>query len=258
MKLERVGIIVGIVAGVIAIWYYLKGSGGPTQVVYPNGQASGVPANQNAASTYNIQGVQRGPDPSLIYGNPPPLPPTPSYQSYNYAPINILGLSPQGAPAVKVTTTPTASGPNTAPGQKGKPAGDCCGCDDGCGCSSCSGGGVYQDGGSNACLVPNAAAQARSTPPQLLGNLAANIASSAVAGGQDLPTTPQVYAQTGQAPAQPQVNTIAPATSQPHPAPPQPGGGFLPWSVASKLLGLNGNSFAQHWYEQAAGFNGNG
>lgn len=260
MKKEPIIIGLVIVAAVVVLYYYLHGKGGPVQITYPNGQASGVPADQNAAATYNIQTPRRSPDPSLIYGNLPPLPPTPSYQVYNYAPVNLLGLTTQGAMAVTKPATPGKPGtPSVGPGQTDK--GNCCGCGSGCdGCGCHAGSGTYQDGGAGSCLVANPSEQARATPSVQLGNLARNIASSTVgtdSEGQGLPTG-VVIATTGQAPARPTINNAPPPTSEPNPAPPAPSGGFLPWAVAGKLLGLNGNAMAESWYEKSAGFNGNG
>jgi hypothetical protein len=261
MKKEQVIISLVVIGAVVVLYYYLKGSGSaPVQVTYPNNQASGVPASQNAATTYNIQTPRRSPDPSLIYGNPPPLPPTPSYQSYNYSPVNLLGLTPQGASAITKLATPGKPGsPAVGPGQTDKH----CECGGGgcntCGCSS--GSGTYNDGGGQTCLAANAAEQANSMPGAQLGNLAKNIASSAAVASdpanQGLLPTGVVMATAGQSPAQPTINNAPPPTTQPAAAPPSPSG-FLPWVVAGKLLGLNGNAAAETWYEQAAGFAGNG
>ena len=263
MKLERVGIIVGIVAGVVAIWYYLRGSNqGAQQVVYPNNQASGVPQQQNAANTYNIQGLQPSPSPSLIYGTPPPLPPTPAYQTFNFPQQALLGLSPQGAAAVTKDATPSTTPGSTTPGQKAKKQStntDCCGCGGGCSdCGCTSGSGTYQDGSGASCLAANPTEQAQSISSTQLGNLAANISSSSAAGSPVLPPTPVVAPSFSQGPSQPQVNLAAqqqPNTEAP-PAPPT-APVLLDWSQISKILGLNSGDQTR-FNSLAANFNGNG
>lgn len=167
MKLDKIGVIVGIVAGVVAIWYYLRGTPDSNLVTYPNTQASGQPAGQNASTTYNIAAPSPMPSPNLIYGDAPNLPATPAYQSFNYSPINILGLTPQGAAAVTVPKPPLVA-----------PDHGCC--DSGCGCASCAGGGTYQDGNQNSCLLANPAEQARAGSGAMYQKLQNNINSSSV------------------------------------------------------------------------------
>lgn len=137
-------------AVLVALYFIFRNMGGSPQLVsYPDNAASGVPVSQNPATTWNIQTPQPAPSPAAIYAPAPQLPPAPGYQSYNYAPVNILGLTPEAAAA-----TPAASSKN---------------CDSGC-CSSCSScptcptGGTFGEGVKQACLAANPVQQAASTP----------------------------------------------------------------------------------------------
>ncbi len=227
MKLEKVGLLVGIVAGVVAIWYYLRGTPSANLVTYPNTQASGQPASENAGSTYNIAAPSPMPSPNLIYGAPPPLPTAPANQTYNYSPVNILGLTPQGATLA----------------QGAPPVDKCCGGGGGgCGCASCAGGGTYQDGNQNACLVANPSEQIKSGTAAMFQAVADNIASSSVSnGGQPIqtpaPTPPPANAAAvvpaqAQAIAQGQVRT--PASINPPLAQP-----LLSWTQFEILTAIN-------------------
>lgn len=141
MKKERV--IIGLIfaAVVITLYYYLRNPNAqPQQIVYPNTQASGVPASQNPASTFNIAAPQAAPSPAAIYAPPLALPPAPNYQSYNYAPLNIYGLTPQAA-----ATAPLGS-------EKKCGSGCCSSCSS---CPTCPTGGTYTDGNANQCLASN-------------------------------------------------------------------------------------------------------
>lgn len=160
-------------AGVVAIWYYLKDTPPTNLVTYPNTQASGQPAGQNAATVYNIAAPSPMPSPALIYGQAPPLPPTPAYQNYNYAPGNILGLTQQGAA--------------NAPGADKH---DSCGCASSCGCGSCDSGGTYLDGSGASCLSSNPAEQVRSGDSSMYDALHANIQSSAAGPNAGQPNNP--------------------------------------------------------------------
>jgi hypothetical protein len=171
MNLKNIGIVVSITAGIVAIWYYLKGT--PTQnlVTYPNTQASGQQPNENPATVYNIAAPSPMPSPNLIYGTPPPLPQTPAYQNYNYSPSNLLGLTPQAA--ASATIPAPASGSGCGCGTSA--AGSSCGCG---GCAQTNG--TYQDSSGQTCLASNPAQQVMNAPPALFAALQSNINSSAV------------------------------------------------------------------------------
>lgn len=119
-------IIGGLIAAfVVVIYYALKGQG-PTAISYPNTQASGVPVSQAPATAYTFGSPQALPSPDLIYGPPPALPATPTYQSYNYPGNFTFGLTPDAS--------------MVAPALPAKPSAGC-----GCGCNDQSQG-VYSDG----------------------------------------------------------------------------------------------------------------
>lgn len=169
MNLKNIGIVVSILAGITAIWYYLKGT--PTQnlVTYPNTQASGQQANENPATVYNIAAPSPIPSPNLIYGDVPPMPQTPAYMNYNTSPSNVLGLTPQGAAAATIPSPAGGSG---------------CGCStagSSCGCGGCAQtNGTYQDSSGQVCLASNPKQQIQNAPPALFQALQTNIDSSAV------------------------------------------------------------------------------
>jgi hypothetical protein len=249
MKLKDFGIIVSIVAGIAAIWYYLRGTPSSNLVTYPNTQASGQPASQNPATVYNIAAASPAPSPNLIYGTMPPLPATPGYQSYNYAPANILGLTPQGAASTTVAS-PSASGSGSGS----------CGCSSGgggsqCGCGGCGGsvtnpkgrprgGGTYQDG-QGACLASNPKEQILSASPALYAKLQANIGSSSVgpnppsANAIPAPTpTPSPVAAAAVIPWQAQGIAQGQVGQAPPTTPPvvQP---FMTWAQFDSLMRIN-------------------
>lgn len=214
----------------VAIWYYLRGTPQANLVTYPNTQASGQPASQNPATTYNIAAPSPAPSPNLIYQPPPPLPPTPAYQSFNYSPLNILGLTPQGATMVGPPATPDAP--------------SCC--SSGCGCTSCSGGGSYQDGNSSTCLASNPAQQAGNMPPALYKGVLANLISSSVG-----PNSGQPIAAPAPTPSPVKAAAIIPAQAQgisqgqvggapPTNSPPQAfAGNLLTWLQYQTLIAIN-------------------
>lgn len=229
MKLGQVGIIVSIVSGVIAIWYYLRDTPTANLVTYPNTQASGQPASQNAATVFNIAAPSPLPSPNLIYGAPPPLPQTPAYQNYNYSPINLLGLTQQGAAA---TPTPSSSG-----------KGDSCGCASSCGCGSCATGGSYLDGIGSSCLASNPAQQIEAGHGAMYEALAFNIKSSSVgpdAGqpGSDAPA-PSPVAQAAVIPSQAQGLSQGQVSVPPAGIPPSLGRPLLSWLQFEVLAAIN-------------------
>ena len=173
MNLKNIGIVVSILAGVTAIWYYLKGTPSQNLVTYPNTQASGQQANENPATIYNIAAPSPVPSPSLIYDTPPPLPQTPAYQNYNYSPSNLLGLTPQGAAAATIPAP--ASSVASGGGCGCSTAGSSCGCG---GCAQTNG--TYQDSSGQVCLASNPKQQIQNAPPALFTALQSNINSSAV------------------------------------------------------------------------------
>lgn len=234
----------GVIALIAAVWYSLKNTG-PKLVTTPNTQASGVPAYQSPAITYNIGSVSPAPTPALIYGTPPPLPTAPAYLSYNQSPANLLGLTPQGAAATTVTTPGTAAARKqkneSAPTGSGDGCG--CGCPTSCGCAS------YQDGNQGTCLASNPAQQAASTPPALLQNLSDNINSSVVTmqTGQLLSgasPSPSPIAQAAAVPSQAAALAQNQAAVAPTVAPPSHAPAFS-WPQIGKLLGLNSGDLSR-------------
>jgi hypothetical protein len=228
MKLQQIGIFVGIAAGVVAIWAYLKGSGQQSLVTYPNTQASGQPTYQNPASVWNIAVPSPAPSPVSIYGgNPPPLPPTPAYQNYNFSPANLLGMTPQGAAVTPVATdNPGGSQTqkNVASGQPANAQPACCG-GGSCGCGGCGVGGTYQDGNMGACVVASPKEQVLSGTGAQYTNLQNNIASFAARSA-----FPNTQAIPNPASASP-IGLAKQASSQPSTTvPAQQAGG--PWQVA--------------------------
>jgi len=181
MKLDRIGVIVSIVAGIAAIWYYLRGTPSANLVTYPNTQASGQQPNENPATIYNIAAPSPMPSPNLIYGDAPPLPQTPPYQNYNISPSNLLGLTQQGAAAATIPAA--ASG-----------GGGSCGCStagSSCGCGGCAQtNGTYQDSSGQVCLASNPKQQIQNAPPALFQDLQSNINSSAVGQSQQPSVNP--------------------------------------------------------------------
>lgn len=142
MKKQHVFFGLLIAAVVIALYYYLRGNGQAMQTVYPNTQASGQPAAQNPASVFNISTGQQGPSPAAIYAPPLALPPTPGYQSYNYAPLNIYGNTAAAATTARPTLVPKCD----------SCSGSCGSCSS---CPTCPTGGTYSDSNSTTCLASN-------------------------------------------------------------------------------------------------------
>lgn len=155
MKAEQI-VIPSVIAVVVGAFYYLlKGTGQPLQVSYPNADASGLPPHQSAGVSYNFGASQPAPSPALIYMPPPPLPPTPNYQKYNYSPMNIFALTPEAAQLAQGTT---------------QVEGSCC----------CPEGNtpMFDDGNLMIGVVANKSEQVRSGDPKLYDNLRSNLASS--------------------------------------------------------------------------------
>lgn len=169
MEIKQILIPGGLLAVAVVVWVYLKGgdAGADTQVSYPNANAGGLPQYQSPSVAYNFGARQPSPSPSLVRGSPPAIPPTPAYQKYNYSPMNIFSLSPEGAKQVVVMMGP-----------KG---GDCC-CND-CGCDE--GGPTFGDSNRRTKVTANLAEQAKGAPPALLENMMRNLATS-VATDQSL------------------------------------------------------------------------
>jgi|SRR5882672_409296 len=159
MKAEQIIIPAGIAVAVGALLYYLRDSGNPMQVVYPNTQASGVPAYAAPQVVFHMGNTIPAPSPNLIYGPQLPLPPTPNYQRSNYSPLNIFNLSPYAAGGALTGL------------KKDCDCGGCCGCPDG----ACA---KYGDGNQNTCLAANTAEQIRNSSSAQATNLADNIAGS--------------------------------------------------------------------------------
>jgi hypothetical protein len=159
MNQKRI-LIFGAIAAVIAVlWYYLKGTPTPQNVSYPNASGGGLPAYQSPQAMFNFGTRQPAPAPSLIWGPPPALPGTPSYQTYNYSPFNLFSLTPDAA-AGAVPIAPAASG-----------SCDCGGC---CPDISCA---RFQDGNQGVCLADNQSQQIQGASPDLFAAVSANMAS---------------------------------------------------------------------------------
>jgi len=231
----------GVIALIAAVWYSLRNTG-PKLIATPNTQASGVPAYQSPAITYNIGSVSPAPSPALIYGTPPPLPTAPAYLSYNQSPANLLGLTPQGAAAATIPVPGPGNGTHKKQAATKKSSGCGCGCPTNCGCSS------YQDGNQNVCLAANPAEQASSMQGAQLQNLADNINSSVVSQPTTLlnagSPSPSPIAQAVAVPAQARALTQSQAAVAPSVNPPLPQAP-LSWPQIGKLLGLNSGDLSR-------------
>jgi len=173
MKQKRILIGAAIVAAIAVLWYYLRGGySGPTQTSYPNANASGLPAYQSGGVAYNFGNVQPAPDPSLIYGDPPPLPPTPSYQRFNYSPLSIFNLTPEAAQAIPAKAP---VGTSAAPGAPGSSPGCGCGCPN-------TNAPVFQDGNLDVTVAANPSEQIMAAPDHsLFQKLQFNLSTSVAA-----------------------------------------------------------------------------
>lgn len=160
MKAEQIIVPTGIAVIVGALFWYLRGTGNPMNVVYPNTQASGVPAYAAPATVFNMGNTIPAPSPNLVYGPALPLPATPSYQSYNSSPINLYGLTPEAAAGA-------------VPNAKKDTCGSCCDC--GCSDGNCA---KYGDGNNGICLAASRAEQIKNSSPKQVADLAANIGSA--------------------------------------------------------------------------------
>ncbi len=178
-RLKQILIVTGIGAVIVWLWYYLKGSGVPLQVSSPNAEAGGLPAYKSADVANFFGASQPAPSPALIYNDPPPLPPTPDYQRYNYSPLSIFNLTPEAAAAAQPGPTDTkkhwaaqAAAINAIPGVD-----PCCGSGGGCGCPG--GGPVFQDANLQTRVAANPSEQISAAPdPTIYAKLQFNLSTS--------------------------------------------------------------------------------
>ncbi len=180
MEAKQILIPVGIGTAILALWYYLKGSGIPLQVSYPSAEAGGLPPYKSADVANFFGATQPGPSPALIYGDLPPLPPTPDYQRYNYSPLSIFNFTqaaaantPAGPSARKKQWQSEANAINAIPGCSA------CGSGAGCGCGCSNGGPVFQDGNLQTPVASNPVGQIQAAPdPTIFAKLQFNLESA--------------------------------------------------------------------------------
>ena len=181
MEAKKILIPAGIGAAIIAVWYYLRGSGTPLQVSYPNANASGLPAWQSPGVANFFGASQAAPSPNLIYGAPPKLPPTPAYQRFNYSPLSIFNLTPEAASKVSPDAVKAAAAGGA--GGAGSNAGS--GCGGGCGCDDCNPGPQYMDGNMGSArtsVAANPSEQILAAPdPTIYAKLQFNLDTSVAA-----------------------------------------------------------------------------
>jgi|SRR5579863_1692730 len=170
MKKEQALIYGGIALAVILLWYYLRGSNAPMNVISPNAGAGGLPGFQAPGVSQTFGLPQLAPSPALIYGPPPPLPPTPDYQRYNYAPLNIFNMTPEAAAA---TPGSKSSPTGVAPGAGGSTC--CCDCGSSCPDTGCA---KFQDGNQGVCVAANPVEQIQGASSQLFPAMQFNISTS--------------------------------------------------------------------------------
>lgn len=169
MKKEHAIMWAGIILVIGLLWYYLRTSMQPMNIIAPNAGAGGLPPLQIPAVTSSFGVPQAAPSPALIYGPPPALPSTPDYQRYNYSPLNIFMLTPEAA-ATAPGPSGKSNGASISPGSA-----SCCDCGSSCPDTGCA---KFQDGNSGVCVAANKTEQIQGAMSQIFPNVQFNLATS--------------------------------------------------------------------------------